>query len=213
MTDHNSIYAALSAAQGEFPPIPKSRTVTVKTRTGGNYEFAYAPLDTILQCVRPALAKHGLALVQSVERSDGSEFIVTRITHSSGEFIQSSVEIMGHGTTPQEYGSALTYARRYGVTMALCLASEDDEDGNLASGNEVAHRVDRQRAAAPAVPVSQDTLAKLAALIETDGERLKAGLAYHKVSRMGELSEEQAQHILRSIMNAKAKQESGDDSQ
>ena len=35
----------------------------------------------------------------------------------------------------QEYGSAITYARRYALVAILGVASEEDDDGNAASGN------------------------------------------------------------------------------
>ncbi len=41
--------------------------------------------------------------------------------------------------TPQAYGAALTYARRYGFQAMICQAAEDD-DGNAASGKDAKTR-------------------------------------------------------------------------
>ncbi len=125
---------ALAAAQGEFPEIPKSRTVRVKSkRTDTEYTFSYAPLDTILGCVRPGLAKNGLALAQAVVVDEkGTELLRTSLLHSSGEWISNEIPVFtgGGDNASQNYGQGLTYARRYGVTALLCIAAEEDDDGN-----------------------------------------------------------------------------------
>ena len=64
IAEQEQLNEALAKAQGEFPPIPREKTVTVKTKTGGSYSFAYAPLDAILSACRPVLAKNGLAITQ-----------------------------------------------------------------------------------------------------------------------------------------------------
>lgn len=125
--------AALAAAQGEFPLIPKNRTVTVKTRTGGSYTFSYAPLDTILSCVRLALSKAGLALAQAVVTdANNTDNLRTYLFHSTGEFLANDTPIYNGGgdNASQAYGSGLTYARRYGITALLCIAADEDDDGN-----------------------------------------------------------------------------------
>jgi hypothetical protein len=140
---------ALAAAQGEFPEIPKDRTVTVRSRrTETTYSFSYAPLDTILRCVRPALAKHGLALAQSVVVDEkGAELLRTSLLHSSGEWLANELPLFtGAGdNASQSYGQGLTYARRYGVTALLCIAAEEDDDGN--GEDDDFERVPRQRGA------------------------------------------------------------------
>lgn len=129
----SKLVSALAKAQAAFPQIPRSKTVTVKTRTGGSYTFSYAPLEEIIKSVRPSLHANGLAFVQSV--ADG--LVVTLILHDSGEWVQSGgtpVSAVEQG--PQAYGSALTYSRRYDLSLALGLCPDDDDDGNAAEGNE-----------------------------------------------------------------------------
>ena len=138
-----AIAAALAGAQGEFPPIPRDRKVTVKMKAkpdgtpGGQYDFHYAPLETILEKVRKPLAANGLSLVQSIvleETGNGGavEVLRTTLLHSSGEWFANDVPIF-HGTgdnKSQAYASGVTYSRRYGVTMLLCVAADADDDGN-----------------------------------------------------------------------------------
>lgn len=132
---------ALSKAQGAFPTIPRDRKVTVHTRAkegrpASSYTFRYAPLETILEKTRPHLAANELALVQAivVEQEGGKavEVLRTTLLHSSGEWMACDVPIfVGTGDNrSQAYASGMTYSRRYGVTLLLCVAADEDDDGN-----------------------------------------------------------------------------------
>lgn len=140
--------AALAAAQGSFPRIPRDRTVTVRSRkTDTTYTFSYAPLDTILDAVRPHLAANGLAIVQGVVQCDkGAEYVRTSLLHSSGEWLAHDQPLFSGAAenASQAYASGMTYARRYGVTALLCLAADDDDDGNA---NDEGQRGPRARPA------------------------------------------------------------------
>ena len=63
----------------------------------------------------------------------------TLITHRSGQFIVSSIPFgLASTAKPQDIGSAITYAKRYGLQAAFgVVVAEDptDDDGNAASGN------------------------------------------------------------------------------
>lgn len=129
-----SLAAALVKAQSEFPAIPRNKTVQVKTKSGGTYTFAYAPLDTIMERVRPTLKTNGLAFIQSLN----GESLTTTLLHQSGEWMESDplpIRVTDQGS--QALGSAITYARRYALTAMLGLVTDEDDDGNSADGNEV----------------------------------------------------------------------------
>jgi hypothetical protein len=138
-----ALYAALSKAQGEFPPIPRDRTVKVQTKTGGSYTFAYAPLETIIDKTRPALTGNGLAFTQTFRAG----VLVTALLHADGGRIESEFPVQFAGQW-QEFGSALTYARRYALIAILGVATEEDDDGNHAAGNVAAPQ--QRTAPAPA---------------------------------------------------------------
>jgi hypothetical protein len=124
---------ALAHAQAEFAPIRRERLVTVTMKSGGKYTFAYAPLEVILRAVAPALAKHGLAITQAVVE----DCVETTLMHSGGQNLSNRIKILNAEGGPQAYGSALTYARRYGITLLLCVCADDDDDANAAEGNSV----------------------------------------------------------------------------
>lgn len=130
-----NLATALARAQAAFKPIGRDKTVTVRTKAGGTYSFSYAPLEAILRAVQPALSTEGLALSQSIVASEGNEYLETTL-RLGGEVLSNRIKILVVDQGPQAYGSALTYARRYGVTLLLCVCADDDDDGNAAEGNE-----------------------------------------------------------------------------
>lgn len=118
--------AALAKAQGEFNAV-------VKGSENPHFKSKYADLAAIVDAVRPALAKNGIALSQVVTGyNHGKVFLVTRIAHQ-GEWMASECQMPARGDTAQSVGSAITYAKRYALAAILCVAAEDDDDGNDAS--------------------------------------------------------------------------------
>ncbi len=86
----------------------------------------------MLDVCRKPLADNGLAVMQPSRIDQGQAIVTTLLMHSSGEWISSEIAITCQGKRPQEEGSALTYARRYGIAAMLGLASEDDDDAQAA---------------------------------------------------------------------------------
>jgi len=130
---------ALAAAQSQFPAIERSKDVRVQTKTGGSYTFAYAPLDAILNAVRPVLTKNGLAVSQLLANVNGAPALKTMLLHEGGELLAESCPLPTNGSTSaQEFGSLVTYMRRYALVALLGIATEEDDDGNHASGNSTA---------------------------------------------------------------------------
>lgn len=98
------------------------------------FNSRYAPLHEILNEVRPVLAKYGLSVVQ-FPGGDGTNITVqTVLMHESGEWITGEPLVLkADKPTAQGAGSAITYGRRYALSALLGIASEDDDDGNIAS--------------------------------------------------------------------------------
>lgn len=95
------------------------------------YKSKYAPLQDVLNSVRPLLSKHGLSVIQSPSGDGESVSIVTLLLHESGEWIEfDPLVLKAEKLTPQGAGSAITYGRRYALSAVLGISSEDDDDGN-----------------------------------------------------------------------------------
>jgi hypothetical protein len=130
--EHENLTAALAAAQAEFPSIPRSHTADVRGKDGkAGYSYTYADLADVLAGVRPVLSRHGLALTQRTAYRDGGNgrlALLTDLRHVGGEVITSEVEIAQTTATPQQFGGALTYLRRYEAVTLLGVAAEQDLD-------------------------------------------------------------------------------------
>lgn len=119
-----SLAAALNKAQAEMSGAKKS----AKNTFFGNY----ANLEEVINCVKEPFANNGLSFVQFPISGDGVAGVETVIMHESGEFISGEFMLKCSKNDPQGMGSAITYARRYGLQSACGIPSEDD-DGNAAS--------------------------------------------------------------------------------
>lgn len=113
---------ALAKFQAECPPIPKGKEV--KNRDG-SVRYTYAPLDEVLQAIRPAMAANGLSVRWESEDVDGGEKIrVTCIvTHEDGYQVRSPQVVeptsVSGTNSVQARGSAVTYGKRYSMQDAL----------------------------------------------------------------------------------------------
>jgi hypothetical protein len=127
-TETDKLAAALAKAQAELQNPTRNRKVVVKTAKG-QYDYTYATADKIADLVRPVLGKHELSLAQGTAKGDGW-LLVTRLTHASGQYIENDTPLPYSGSTDaQSLGSALTYAKRYGLTALLGIVAEEDDDG------------------------------------------------------------------------------------
>lgn len=104
------------------------------TKSAANpfFKSKYANLEEVIKVVKDAFAKNGLSFVQFPVSEEGHAGVETIIIHESGEFISNQFLLKCAKSDPQGMGSAITYARRYGLQSACGIPSEDD-DGNAAS--------------------------------------------------------------------------------
>jgi hypothetical protein len=136
-----NIAAAFAKAQGEFSNPPKNKEVEVQPRQRDDgkwppkYKFKYATFDAILDMARPALAKHEIAMIQAVGANGSMVTVTTRIIHSSGEWIESTIAGTVDAKGLQSLGAAVSYLKRYALTAMLGIAADEDDDGNGADGN------------------------------------------------------------------------------
>lgn len=133
------LFDALSQAQGEFSEVERTlrANVTGKSRASGDavsYSYDYAPLDEVLQAVRPALSKHGLSLQQFPAVGNGYVIVRTLLGHKGGGWMMNDLRLPCDTGGPQAVGSGITFARRYSAMPILGVAPGYDDDGVAASG-------------------------------------------------------------------------------
>lgn len=116
---------AICNAKRKFSPI-------IKDAVNPHLKNKYASLATVIEAVDEALASEGILLTQTPVKVDGEWLLNTRLINAEGEILEGFFPIIVQKNDMQGWGSAVTYARRYGLMGLLGLAAEDD-DGQAAS--------------------------------------------------------------------------------
>ena len=120
-----NIYSAIIKARPEISPI-------ARTKSARNYK--YATLDTVIELLSVVLPKYELGWLQSIGTTDGRPVLVTRIIHTSGEWIEDTLPLIqtklaGGANESQELGASITYFKRYALSAMFGIATDDDTDG------------------------------------------------------------------------------------
>lgn len=121
---------ALVKAQAALPAVHKDST-------NPHFKSKFASLDAIVDAALPVLHANGIALLQGGGPSDdGGIEVVTRLQHSSGEWVQSSFRLPLGKSDPQGAGSAITYGKRYGLAAMLGIVADEDDDAESTMGRD-----------------------------------------------------------------------------
>jgi len=132
MSDENigQLIAALAKAQAKFDTPKKNKVAKVRSEKG-SYEYRYSDLADLIAAVRIPLSENELAYSHLLVPNERGTVVCTILAHTSGEILKSEY-LVPHFQRQQEFGSALTYAKRYCLSSLLGVAADDDDDGNLA---------------------------------------------------------------------------------
>ena len=124
----------LSKAMSEFQ---KNLKQPLKDANNPFFKSKYVPLENVVEAITEAAGPLGISFMQFASGDDSGNIEVgTIILHQSGEYIEfPSVRMQPEKQTPQAYGSAITYAKRYALSAVFGITSDKDDDGNEASGN------------------------------------------------------------------------------
>jgi hypothetical protein len=107
----------------------------LKFSTNPHFSAPYADLTSVLTAIKPALAKHGLAMVQYPGYGGDVVTMITVLVHESGEWLQSPVaSIPITKKDPHGAMSGITYLRRGCASSLMALIADEDDDGNAAVG-------------------------------------------------------------------------------
>lgn len=104
------------------------------------FKSKFVPLESVVEAITDIAPKHGLSFMQwALNDESGRVGVSTIIMHESGEYIEfDPVFIPAEKQTPQGYGALITYLKRYTLSAIFGITSDEDDDGNSSSKNELA---------------------------------------------------------------------------
>jgi hypothetical protein len=156
-----------------------------KDKINPAFKSKYADLSSVIDAIKPVLARHDLAFEQHSQPSEDGVIVETIVRHASGDTVSmGSLYVPANKRDAQGFGSALTYCRRYALMTAFGVPAEDD-DGNAA--------VASARATPKPVPMITDEQRSLmTALIPAAGKTVQEIVEAFNVSAITELTEAKA---------------------
>ncbi len=131
MNAQSKIETLASAMAAAFAEIEAA----TKSANNPHFKSKYADLGAVIDAIKPALIKHNLFFTQHPEPTENGVCIETMLHHSGGEQMSlGKLFVPADKQNAHGFGSALTYARRYGLQTGFGVPAEDD-DGNAAVRN------------------------------------------------------------------------------
>ena len=112
----------------------KTNPHVVEDKRNPHFKNTYASLESVIRAVRTA-SEFGLTFTQEMDFEGDITFVRTVMMHSSGDTRVSRTKIVSKDPNdPQKQGSAISYAKRYGLQSIYGLSSpSDDDDGEIAN--------------------------------------------------------------------------------
>lgn len=131
MEKQTTMFEDFVKAQSEFLPVEFDET-------NPHFKSKFASLAAIRKATQPALNKYGFFVTQPWESKENGDIVLfTRVTHKSGQTIElASCVLAKAGKNDQQFGSSLTYFRRYQMASALSVVGEKDDDAETSVGRE-----------------------------------------------------------------------------
>lgn len=182
----STLSAAMAKAFAEIEAATKSAN-------NPHFKSKYADLGAVIDAVKPALIKHGLFFTQRSHPAENGVSVETVLHHEAGEELSlGTLFVPANKQDAQGFGSALTYARRYGLMTAFGVPAEDD-DGNAAARSA-------PRAAAPAntapPPVTDQQRDLIHQLAPGAGKTLQGICEAYRVQSLRGLTFAQAEKLI-----------------
>lgn len=185
MATQQTLASAMATAFGAIDAATKAAAGQV-----GQQKYKYADLTSVIEAIKPALVANGLFFTQHPRPNDKGVEVETILHHANGEMISlGSLFVPADRSNAQAFGSALTYARRYGLVTAFGVPVEDD-DGNAAAKGPPTPKAETISDA------DRDIIAGLANATGTD---LKTICDAYKVQSLKELTVQQGMAAIKRL--------------
>lgn len=148
------------------------------------FKSKYASLESIGKATEAPLRENGLAIIQGPDYIDGHMVLVTRLVHTSGQWIESSAPLLPAKQDSQGIGAAITYMKRYSWAAIIGLSGVEEED----DGNAERIRLEDEE---KKKPISPPEVAELKKFINGNKERMANMLTWlkkaHKVNSIEQM--------------------------
>lgn len=128
--DVASLLEALALAQAKLSAVEHNRDVEMKGESAGGksykVKYSYATLAQILHSIRHELTANGCWYTQRID----SGHMVTRIFHKSGQWMDTGhIPMPNVNGKPVQVGATVSFFKRYSLSAAMGLATEEDNAG------------------------------------------------------------------------------------
>lgn len=118
----------LSEFAKAFAKAQAAMEAAIKDKTNPAFKSKYADFASIVEAVRGPFGANGLSFYQRPVSDLSGVTVVTTILHGSGEFIRGSLRVPVGANTAPAFGTAITYAKRYGLAALAGISTDEDTD-------------------------------------------------------------------------------------
>ena len=92
------------------------------------FKSDYADLTSVWKACKKPLSENGLAVFQSLIYEGGVQFVLTTLSHSSGQWFKSLMQVKPNKEDMQALGAAITYARRFSLSALIGMYPKGEDD-------------------------------------------------------------------------------------
>ncbi|EJO7153741.1 ERF family protein [Staphylococcus pseudintermedius] len=174
----------------------------LKDKNNPFFKSKYVPLENVVEAIDEAATPHGLSYTQwALNDKDGRVGVATMLMHESGEYIEYDPVFMNaEKNTPQGAGSLISYLKRYSLSAIFGITSDQDDDGNIASGKQAKSE---PKASAKAVGTLKEEMLKFSELMQSLGKQVGVSDVQQKlgINDMQALSDNQISACIKKLDN------------
>lgn len=163
------------------------------------FKSKYVPLESVVESITSIAPKHGISFVQWASNDEnGRVGVSTMIMHTSGEYIEfDPVYMNADKNTAQGAGALISYLKRYSLSAVFGITSDQDDDGNHASGNT--NKPKQQPKAKPEQIGHLKTKVKEALQVGKKGTTERDIMNWLKISEYESLTEAQINPMIKAL--------------
>jgi len=141
----------------------------VKDSANPFFKSSYADLTSVIKAIKQPFTDNGLSYTQFPVSNEHGIGVITRLMHTSGEWLEQEYYLPIVKRDPQAAGSAITYARRYALqSIAGIPTADDDAESAMLRGSQVSEKL------------SQDQISDIKGLLEETNTDVKKFLGHFK---------------------------------